>query len=448
MNTSLKILSTSLLCSAGMMAGSMGTAFAAGHCAMGSHDLPDLSGQSITISGPWEGQDEKLVNSVIDCFETATGASVAYSGSGEFEQLIVTDIRSGSAPNIAVFPQPGLAADMASEGGLVPIGQDLADWMTKNYGAGQSWVDLGTYAGKDGASSFYGFAYKVDLKSLVWFKPENFEDAGYEIPTSMEDLLALSDKIVADGGTPWCLGIESGGATGWTATDWLEDIMLRTASPEKYDMWVKNELPFNSPEVIKAIEIFGSIAKNDAYVADGASSVASTFFGDSPKGLFTTPPKCYMHRQASFIPAFFPNKGEELASGEADFFYLPPFASMADLGKPVLGAGTVWTMTKESDATHAFFDFLTKPVAHEIWMAQTGFLTPHKGVNPDAYANDSLRKMGGILANADTFRFDASDLMPGTIGAGAFWTEMTAFTQGQDAKTTADNIQAAWDKIK
>lgn len=425
-----------------------GASFADGHCSAGSLNLGDFTGQTVTIAGPWEGNDEVLVNSVIDCFETATGATVNYSGSGEFEQLIVTDIRSGSAPNIAVFPQPGLAADLAAEGGLVPLGSGLADWMKANYGAGQSWVDLGTYANKDGSKEFFAFAYKVDVKSLVWFKPENFEDAGYEIPATMEDLMALSDKIIADGGTPWCLGIESGGATGWTATDWMEDIMLRTTTPENYDAWVKNELPFNSPEVKKAMDVFGSIAKNDAQVAGGSGAVASTFFGDSPKGLFTTPPQCFMHRQASFIPSFFPNKGAELDNGEADFFYLPPFASMADLGRPVLGAGTVWAMAKESEATKAFFQFLTKPVAHEIWMKQTGFLTPHKGVDASAYANDSLRKMGEILATADTFRFDASDLMPGKIGAGAFWTEMTAFTQGQDTDTTADNIQKAWDAIK
>lgn len=423
-------------------------ALADDRCEVGKLGLGDFSGQTVTIAGPWEGQDEVLVNSVLDCFEESTGATVEYAGSGEFEQLIVTDIRSGSAPNVATFPQPGLAADMAAEGGLIPLGDDAADWMRDNYGAGQSWVDLGTYADEDGRENFYAFAFKVDLKSLVWYKPEVFEDAGYEVPETMEELIVLSDQIVADGGTPWCIGIESGGATGWAATDWMEDIMLRTQTPDVYDRWVTNELPFNSDEVKNAMNIFGQFAKNDAYVAGGAESIASTFFGDSPKGLFTTPPQCYMHRQASFIPSFFPNEGEELSSGEVDFFYFPPFASERALGNPVLGAGTLWAMTKDSPATRALFKFLQDPVAHEIWMAQSGFLTPHKGVDSGAYANDALRKQGEILTTADTFRFDASDLMPGPIGAGAFWTEMTAFTQGQDTDTTADKIQAAWDAIK
>jgi alpha-glucoside transport system substrate-binding protein len=336
---------------------------------------------------------------------------------------------------------------MAKEGHLVPLGDDLASWMTENYGAGSSWVDLGTYANADGKKDFYGFAYKMDLKSLVWYSPEQFEDNGYEIPTTMEGLIELSDQMVADGNTPWCIGVESGNATGWTATDWMEDLMLRTTSPDNYDKWVSNELAFNSPEVINAMEVYGQFSRNDDYVAGGASSVATTFFGDAPKGLFSSPVSCLMHRQASFIPAFFPKKGEEVANGEADFFYFPPYES-ANLGNPVLGAGTLWTMTKDSPATRAFFEFMTEASAHEAWMGQGTFLTAHKGANLDAYATPALRKQGEILSTATTFRFDASDLMPGAIGAGAFWSEMTAFANGQDAQTTGDNIQAAWDAIK
>ena len=411
-------------------------------------DLGSFSGEVITIAGSITGgQDEEMLLNTISCFEKATGAKVEYSGSRDFAALIVADLRSNNAPNIAIFPQPGLAGDMAKEGHLVPLGDATASWMAENYGAGQSWVDLGTYADANGNKNMYGFAFKMDLKSLVWYSPEQFEDNGYEIPTTMEDLIALSDQMVADGNTPWCIGVESGNATGWTATDWMEDLMLRTTSPENYDRWVSNDLPFNSPEVLNAMEVYGQFSRNDDYVAGGAASVATTFFGDAPKGLFTSPASCMMHRQASFIPAFFPKKGEEVANGEADFFYFPPYASK-DLGNPVLGAGTLWTMTKDSPATRAFFEFMKEPSAHEAWMSQGTFLTAHKGVNLDAYATPALRKQGEILANATTFRFDASDLMPGAIGAGAFWSEMTAFANGQDAKTTADNIQAAWDAIK
>ncbi len=401
--------------------------------------------EKLTVFGPWLGPDQDSVEAVLADFAAQSGHDVSYVGSDSFEQQILVDAEAGSAPNIAVFPQPGLASDMASRGFLVPLADGTGDWIRENYAAGQSWVDLGTYAGADGNDHLYGFFYKVDVKSLVWYSPENFEDADYEIPASMEDLKALNDQIVADGGTPWCIGLGSGGATGWPATDWVEDMMLRTQSPADYDAWVSNELKFTDAKVVGAIEEFGAFARNDDYVAGGAGAVASTDFRDSPKGLFSSPPQCYMHRQASFIPAFFP---EGTVVGEdADFFYFPAYESK-DLGKPVLGAGTLWTITNENQAAHDLIEYLQNPAAHEIWMARKGFLTPHKGVNPEAFGDPTLRKMNEVLLNATTFRFDGSDLMPGGVGAGSFWTGMVDYTGGKSAMDVAAEVQASWDALK
>ncbi len=405
----------------------------------------DLKGQSLKIDGPWGGVDKELFESVIAYFEAATGADVEYSGGDGFEQRVMIDVEAGSPPGIAVIPQPGLAADLAKRGKLTALPIETADWLKENYAAGQSWVDLATYAGPDGTKALYGMFYKVDVKSLVWYVPENFEDAGYDVPTTMEGLKALTAQIVADGGTPWCIGLGSGPATGWPATDWVEDMMLRNNTPADYDAWVSNEMKFDDPKVIVAIEDFGSFARVDANVAGGAGAVGSTDFRDSPKGLFTSPPTCYMHRQASFIPSFFP---EGTVVGEdADFFYFPAYEGK-DLGKPVLGAGTLFVVTQDSPVAQEFMKFLQSPIAHEVWMAQSGFLTPHKGVNPDAYGDATLKKMGDILLGADTFRFDGSDLMPGAIGAGVFWTGMVDYTSGKDAAAVAADIQKTWDSIK
>ncbi|MCO6176526.1 ABC transporter substrate-binding protein [Ciceribacter sp. RN22] len=404
-----------------------------------------LKGEQITIFGPWLGPDQQLVESVLAYFAEATGADVRYTGSDSFEQQIVVDLEAGSAPNIAIFPQPGLASDMAKRGFLTDLGDDNATWLKDNYAAGQSWVDLGTYAGKDSAKHFYGFPFKTDLKSLVWYSPENFQDAGYEVPKTMEELKALTEKIVADGGTPWCIGLGSGAATGWPATDWVEDLMLRTTSPENYDKWVSNEMKFNDPIVINAINEFGWFAKNDKFVAGGTAAVASTDFRDSPKGLFSSPPQCYMHRQASFIPSFFPEG--TVVGQDVDFFYFPAYADK-NLGNPVLGAGTTFTITKDSKAARAFIEFLKSPIAHEIWMAQKGFLTPYKKVNTEVFTDPTVRKMNDILLQATTFRFDASDLMPGAVGAGSFWTGMVDYVGGKSAEDVAASIQKSWDAIK
>ncbi|WP_333695893.1 ABC transporter substrate-binding protein, partial [Phaeobacter italicus] len=374
----------SLLAAAGVLALSAGLAQAEGDLAfpVGEGDFnwesfealkaTDLSGEQVTVFGPWLGPDQEVVEKVLAYFAAATGADVRYTGSDSFEQQIVVDAEAGSAPNVAVFPQPGLVSDMAARGFIAPLGSETADWVRENYAAGDSWVDLSTFKGPDGNDDVFGLFYKVDVKSLVWYVPETFEDFGYDIPQSMEELKALTDQMVADGNTPWCIGLGSGGATGWPATDWVEDMMLRTQDPGVYDQWVSNEIPFTDPRVVNAIEEFGYFARNDDYVSGGAGAVASTDFRDSPKGLFASPPQCLMHRQASFIPAFFP-EGTEVGL-DADFFYFPAYAEK-DLGSPVLGAGTLWSITNDSKGARALMEFLKSPIGHEVWMAQQGFLT-------------------------------------------------------------------------
>ena len=408
-------------------------------------NAPDLSGQTVTAFGPWVQPEDGFFRNMLAYFAEATGAEAIYNGSDSFEQQIVIDAEAGSPPNLAIYPQPGLATVMAGQGFLTPLGDEMEAWINENYAAGSSWVDLGSYDDPDGNKELYGFFFNVNVKSLVWYIPENFEDAGYDVPETMEELKALTDQIVADGETPWCIGLGSQAATGWPATDWVEDLLLRTQPPEVYDAWVSNEIPFDDPRTIAAIEEFGAFARNDDYVAGGAASVASTDFRDSPGGLFESPPQCYMHRQASFIPAFFP---EGTVIGEdADFFYFPSYAEK-DLGNPVLGGGTLVAITNPSEAATALMEFLTLPFAHEVMMAQGGFLTPHKGVNTDAYASEGLKGQGDVLLGATTFRFDGSDLMPGAVGAGSFWTGMVDYTGGKSAEEVAAEIQSSWDALK
>jgi alpha-glucoside transport system substrate-binding protein len=407
----------------------------------------DLDGQTVTVAGPWIGPDRDLVVRMFDYFEAATGATVEYSGSDSFEAETRRAARTGGLPNVSVFPQPGLLADMAAAGNIAPLGEDTAEWYRENYAAGESWVSLATsYNEQAGEEAINGLFYKVDVKSLVWYSPPIFEELGYEIPETMEELIALSDQAVEDGFTPWCIGIGSEGATGWPATDWIEDIMLRTQPLETYDAWVANEIPFTDPAVVNAIETFGSFARNEDYTGMTPAEIVDNDFREAPDGLFTFPPECLMHRQASFIPTFFPE------GAEYDFFYFPPYES-EDLGNPVLGAGTVWGITEDSpdedsEAARVLIEFLKTPIAHEVWMAQSGFLTPHEGVNTDLYATETLEGMGEILLNATSFRFDASDLMPSEIGTSAFWTSMVEYMRTGDAEAEAASVQDAWDAIK
>jgi alpha-glucoside transport system substrate-binding protein len=282
---------------------------------------------------------------------------------------------------------------------------------------------------------------RVNAKSLVWYPKKAFDDAGYTIPTTWDELVALQDQIAADGDTPWCIGIESGVATGWPATDWMEEFMLRTTSLENYDKWVTGELPFASPEVKHAAEEMSKIWRDDSLVYGGQKAIVSTSFGDAPKPMFDDPPKCWLHKQGNFITSFFP---EGLTAGvDYDFFYLPGIDPA--YGKPVLVAGDVWSMFNDRPEVRALMAWFTTGEHLKSWLQSGGTISPHKDSNLDWYGNDIERGVAKIIQDATSVRFDGSDLMPGEVGAGSFWKEMTAYISGSiDLDTALEDIDASW----
>lgn len=397
----------------------------------------ELAGQEVTVLGAVIDQDEDRFLDSIAVFEERTGVDVIYEGSGDFEQLATLRIEGGNPPDLIMFPQPGLMVDLARDGALVDISNIVdTEQLSENYT--QAWIDLGTVDG-----TLYGVWYRASLKSSVWYPVPEFEEAGYEFPETWDEMIALSDQIASEGKIPWCIGMESATATGWVGTDWIEDIMLRTAGAEKYDQWVAGELKFDSPEVRRAFELFGEIVRNPDYVLGGTTAVLTTPFGDSPDPMFEDPPGCWMHRQASFITGFFPEAVQEEGIGNhANAFYFPPIDE--EDGRPVLGAGDVIAATNDDPATQEFLRFLATPEAGKVWAETGGFLSPNGGVPLEWYPDEITRTQAEILTQADVFRFDGSDLMPGPVGTGAFWTEMVNWVSGQDLDTTLTNIDAAW----
>jgi alpha-glucoside transport system substrate-binding protein len=365
-------------------------------------------------------------------FSAATGIKVAYSSSENYEQQIVIDTQAGSPRHRhPAAARPHRRSGL--QGLLTDLGADTATWLKDNYAAGDSWVKLGTYKGKDGTEALYAFPYKIDVKSLVWYVPENFEDAGYEVPQTMEELKALTEQIVADGGTPWCIGLGSGGATGWPATDWVEDMMLRTARPRPMTSGSRTRSRSTIPPLSRHRRI--RLVRPQRQVCRWRRSGGCHHrLPRQPQGSLRLAAQVLPAPPGVVHPVLLPGRHE--LGKDADFFYMPAYAGK-DLGKPVLGAGTLAMITKDSEAARAFIEWLKTPIAHEVWMAQSGFLTPFKGANPEAYANDALKKQGEILLNATTFRFDGSDLMPGKIGAGAFWTGMVDYAGGKSAADVA-----------
>ncbi|MCD4671432.1 MAG: ABC transporter substrate-binding protein [Anaerolineaceae bacterium] len=393
----------------------------------------------VSMTGPFTDEDAVKFDNTVAAFEEATGIDIQYEGSKEFETSISIRVDGGDAPDIADFPQPGLLANFVRDGKVIDISTFIDDaTLTENYN--QSWLDMATMAGPDGPI-MAGVWQRVNGKSLVWYPKAEFEAAGYTVPETWDDLLALTAQIAEDGDTAWCVGIESGTATGWPATDWLEEVMLRTTSLENYDKWTTGELAFDSPEVKNAADTLAEIWFNDDYVYGGRASIVTTFFGDSPVPMFDDPPKCWMHKQGNFITSFFPEGLE--AGTDYDFFYLPPIDDA--YGKPVLVAGDIMAMFNDRPEVRAVMEYFTKGDSIKVWVQSGGAISPHYDSSLDWYTNDVDRGVAEIILNADSVRFDGSDLMPGEVGAGTFWKGMTDWVSGTaDLDTVLKEIDAGW----
>jgi alpha-glucoside transport system substrate-binding protein len=393
----------------------------------------DLDGTTVTILSSIRDVEAERLETAWASFEEETGIDIVHEGSATFEDDLKLRVEGGDAPDLAFVPQPGLLATLARDGNVVPLA-DLEEGVVANNG--EEWVGFGSVDG-----TFYAPPFGANIKSLVWYSPEAFTEAGYEIPQTWQELLDLSQTIVDDGGVPWCVGAESGGATGWVLTDWTEDIVLRTAGPEVYDQWVNHEIPFNDPQIEAAVDQVGAVVKNDDFVLGGAESIPSTTFQEA--GLPLLDGECFMHRQANFYGNQWPEGTTKGPDGQVNAFYLP----VVNEGDPkvMLGGGELITAFAERPEVAAVAAFLTSADYANERLKLGNWLTPNKSADISLVTDPLEATFAELLASSEVFRFDGSDLMPGPVGAGSFWSEMVEWVvDNQDTVTTLDNIEASW----
>ncbi len=285
---------------------------------------------------------------------------------------------------------------------------------------------------------------KADLKSLVWYSPAMFEDAGYDIPETWDEMIEISDDIVANGGTPWCAGLGSGTATGWPFTDWMEDVMLRLHGPDVYDQWVANEIPFNDPRVVEVAQFIMDMWSTPGYMQGGPAATAGVAFADA--GLPILDGACWMHRQANFFSAQWPDGTTVGPDGQINAFYLPTISD--DYGNVVLTAGTLVAAFDDRPEVWAVMKFIASTGYAESRGAFGGLLFPNLNMDVGVYPSDIEQVFGEILAAAEVSRFDGSDLMPGAIGAGEFWTAAVDIVTGSDITETLTRVQDVWDNLE
>lgn len=399
----------------------------------------DLAGKTVTVSGAFVDAEATRFAEAVKPFEDATGAKVVYNGDKSFEQQLNVQVQAGNPPDVALLPQPGGMKNYASQGKLFPLPDDIVASIDANYGPG--WKEVGT--ADDG--KVYGVFHRVNLKGLVFYPKAAWDAKGYTAPTTWDELKTLMDKMVADGTPPWCIGVESGAATGWAATDWVEQLMLRTVGADGYDKWVSHQTPFNDASVKNAFQLMMNIWGNPQYVYGGPQYIVQTNFGEAPKAAFDDPLKCWLTNQGNFITTFFPDAIQADLDNQVGVFNLP--AVDAAIGTPAEVGGDQAVAFADRPEIWAFLKYLTTPEAGVAWTKAGGALFPYKSQDLANYSSELDRAFATSIVNASFVRFDGSDAMPAAVGSGTFWTESVKLVNGsQNVDTTVNNIEASWPK--
>lgn len=392
---------------------------------------------TVTMYGTITDEEAELLQESWADWEEENDIEIKYEGSQDFETQVGTRAQGGNPPDIAIFPQPGLFADFAARGYLKPAPEEVKANAEEYWS--EDWVNYGTYDG-----TFYGAPMMASVKGWIWYSPAQFAEWGVEPATSWDELMTLTQTIRDNTGeAPWCHGFESGTASGWTGTDWIEDLVLRQSGPEVYDQWVANEVPFTDPQIAQAFDAVGEILLNPEYVNAGfgdVRSINSTAWGDV--GPAVANGECALTHAPSFLDGFLP-EGTEVGEDGDVWAFMTPGMTSGDVA--VTGAGEILGAFSDDEATQKVLTYLSTPEWANNRVSLGGVVSANNGLDPDAAQSAILQESISILQDPDTtFRFDASDLMPGAVGAGTFWKGMVAWVNGTSTDEVLQQIETGW----
>ena len=387
------------------------------------------AGKSVTVIGTWGGDEEKAFKQMVAPWEQQTGNTVKYTGTRDINQVLTTGVASGVLPDLAGLPGPGQMKQYAQAGALKPL-DDVLDMAKYTEETAPALVELGKVDGKT-----VGVFIKAAVKGLIWYSPK-LHDYAASPPTSWDDLTSQAKANQGDAEAIWCVGLESGAASGWPGTDWIEDIVLRTAGPEKYDQWWGGTLKWSSPEIKSAFQTFGDVVK-DAY--GGSNTVLTTNFEKGGDPLFKSPPGCEFHHQASFITGLGAFKTAK-AGTDYNFFPFPDIDPKYT--GAIEGAGDLFGMFHDTAEAKSLMKYLVTAPAQNIWVKIGGALSANK--NATDYPDEIAKRSAALLTDAKIFAFDASDLMPSAMN-NAFWKAILDYTKDP---SKLDSILSDLDKVQ
>jgi alpha-glucoside transport system substrate-binding protein len=395
---------------------------------------------SVSIMATWTGAEQASFMAVVKPFTDSTGITIKYEASRDQDALLTTRVASGNPPDLAAAPSPTLLTKFAKDGKVIAL-NDVVDMTALAAQNSKSWIDLGEPLGDGKLYQVYSW---VSLKGLIWYDPQNFTAKSYTVPTSWDSLLALQNQIKAGGTTPWCIGLESGAASGWPGSDWVKEIVLSQSGPSVYDNWWQGKQKWTSPEIKLAWQTWGQIlGANNANVYGGAKNMAATNFGDAGTPMFQTPPKCYMHNQASFITSFFTSANPSLKP-ETNFNFFPLPDITAQYAGAHVVAGDAWSMFKNTSQAKQLLQYLTTADAQAIWVKRGGKISPNNQVPLTDYPDPLSKSTAQILVATKIAKYDAGDLMPSDM-KNAYWAAVLKFAQNQ---SQLDAILANLDSVQ
>jgi len=379
---------------------------------------------SLNVLVVWGGDELESFKIMIRPFEESTGIKINIEATRDINAVLFTRLEAGNPPDLANLPNPGVLKEFAYQRKIVPI-DEFIDMKKLREDYGESWIELGSYENK-----LYGIFIKASLKSLIWYSPKNLSQFTSELPSSWDELMELTERIARTGKRPWSIGLESGAASGWPGTDWIEDILLRTGGTEIYDQWVEHKIPWTHPAIKHAWELFGKTVRNEKYLYGGIKGTCATNFGDAVHPLFTRPPGAYLHLQASFIQGFIYSQFPELRP-DLDFSFFPFPVIEKDKENPMIVAADLFVAFRDTKQVRAFLNYLATADAQKIWVKRGGAIAPNRKTDIDDYPDELGKRTATVFKQTSVFRFDGSDLMPASLN-NAFCKGVLDYISGKD----------------
>ncbi len=398
--------------------------------------------KTVTIYGGYSAGDSVAFQDELNiAFPASSGIKVKFTSLASFDTDITTKIKAGQAPDIAMWPQPG--GLLAQKSKLVPLDKVLgAATLNKIIKTEVPGFEL---LGKSGNTT-YGLPVSANLKSIVFYNPAVFKANGWKVPKTGAEFTALQATIKASGKAyPWCAGTESGGATGWSLTDWMEELVLKNAGVKVYNDWWQGKVKWTDSRIVKAGNQLAATLLADGQTQGGGQGVASRFFGlATTQGLFADSKAngaCALLKQGSFITSFFPDAIQaEIKAG--NYAHVGVFAYPTPVGgqSAVLGGGDTAAVFHNTPAVAAVAKFIMSDAmgTHGYASKAGGFLSPHKTFNPSYFSTPLAKKFQAVFNSASGFGFDGSDQAPPLVNK-TEWSELTNWFAGQ--KTQAQAFQ-------